>query len=152
MNIVRICRPALAGILAATCVALIALPMATAGELKIKLSGTTEVPPVSTTASGNAAITVNQNMTVNGTVMTSGIAATAAHIHLGKTGTNGPVIVTLARSSDNVWTVPDGTKLNEDEYRAYLAGELYLNVHSEQYKAGELRGQLMPGKKTMNGK
>lgn len=152
MTIVRICRPALAGILAATCVALIALPMATAEELKIKLSGAMEIPPVSTTASGNAAISVNKDMTLSGTVMTSGIAATMAHIHQSKSGSNGPVIVTLTRINDNVWTVPDGTKLKEGEYRAYLAGELYLNVHSEQYKEGELRGQLLPGKKTMNGK
>jgi hypothetical protein len=79
-------------------------------------------------------------------VMTSGVAATMAHIHVGKAGTNGPVAVTLNKSGDNVWKVPDGTKLSEAQYQAYKAGELYVNVHSPENKGGEIRGQLNPPK------
>lgn len=40
--------------------------------------------------------------------------------------------------------VPDGSKLSADQYQAYKAGELYVNVHSAEFKPGEIRGQLMP--------
>lgn len=152
MKLVRISRSAVSGLLVAVSLGLAAFStIATAQELKFKLSGAAEVPPVATTASGNGAITVGKDMAVSGTLMTSGIKASMAHIHHGKVGTNGPVIITLTSSSDDVWRVPDGSKLNEAEYRAYLAGELYVNVHSEKYKGGELRGQLLPGKPS-NGK
>ncbi|MFZ2267997.1 MAG: CHRD domain-containing protein [Azonexus sp.] len=147
----RIFRPALSGILAATSLALLGFSMsATADELKFKLSGDMEVPPVTTKATGNGTITVKPDMSVSGTVMTSGLMATMAHIHVGKAGTNGPVAVTLSRSGDNAWMVPEGTKLSEPQYQAYKAGELYVNVHSAENKGGELRGQLMPAKTPMS--
>lgn len=142
----RIHRPAFPGIVAAAAIALAALSSAaTADELKFKLSGDAEVPPVATKASGQADIMVNKDMTVSGKVMTAGISASMAHIHVGKAGTNGPVIVTLAKSGDSDWMVPAGAKLSEAEYKAYMAGELYINVHSAEHKGGEIRGQLMPG-------
>lgn len=139
------CRPALPGILAATAITLMtfALPVA-ADALKFKLSGDMEVPPVTTMAMGEGNITIKPDMTVAGQIMTSGLAATMAHIHLGKAGSNGPVVITLTRNGDNGWLVPEGSKLNEAQYQAYKAGELYVNIHSAEHKAGEIRGQLMP--------
>ena len=84
-------------------------------------------------------------MTVSGGITTAGIAATAAHIHLGKAGTNGMVVIGLVKNGDNAWSVPPGAKLTDEQYKAYLAGELYVNVHSAANKGGEIRGQLMPG-------
>jgi hypothetical protein len=40
--------------------------------------------------------------------------------------------------------VPAGAKLDADQLKAYRAGELYVNVHSEAHKPGEIRGQLKP--------
>ena len=148
MNPVPTFRRAMPGILATTALALAAFSMpAIADEVKFKLSGDAEVPPVTTTASGTAAITVKPDMSVSGNVTTSGIAATMAHIHIGKAGTNGPVVITLTKTGDNGWMVPDGSKLNETQYQAYKAGELYVNVHSAEYKPGEIRGQLTPPSK-----
>jgi hypothetical protein len=59
---------------------------ATRNELLFKLSDDAEVPPDATMASGTGAITVNPDMTVSGKVMTSAVAATMAHIHVGKAG------------------------------------------------------------------
>lgn len=115
-----------------------------ADEVKVKLGGDQEVPPVSTKAYGGGALTINKDMSVSGGVATTGVAGTMAHIHIGKAGTNGPVAVTLNRNGDNGWTVPPGTKLTEAQYQSYLAGELYVNVHSEAHKGGEVRGQLTP--------
>ena len=147
MNSIPTIRHFLPGIVAAATLALSAFSMsATADELLFKLSGDAEVPPVATTASGTGAITINPDMTVSGKVTTSGVAATMAHIHVGKAGANGAVVVTLAKSGDNDWLVPDGTRLSEAAYQSYKAGELYVNVHSAEHKAGEIRGQLNPPK------
>ena len=111
-----------------------------------KLSGDAEVPPVASMASGSGVLTIKPDMTVSGKVTTSGVAGTMAHIHVGKAGANGPVVVTLAKGGDNVWMVPEGTKLSEAAYQSYKAGELYVNVHSAENKPGEIRGQLIPPK------
>ena len=67
-----------------------------------------------------------------------------AHIHLAPRGANGPVIVPLTSSGEGAWSVPPGAKLTEEQFRAYKAGNLYVNVHSAQYPAGEVRGQIKP--------
>lgn len=145
MNIFLNRRLALPGILAVAAIALATFSMpAFADDIKFKLSGDMEVPPVATKASGEGMITIKPDMSVSGKVMTSGLAATMAHIHIGKAGANGPVVITLSKNGDNGWMVPEGSKLSADQYQAYKAGELYVNVHSAEYKPGEIRGQLMP--------
>lgn len=111
----------------------------------VKLTGAEEVPPVTTAASGSGRITVKKDMSVSGSVKTTGIVGTAAHIHAGAAGKNGAVVIALTKSSDgNTWSVPDGAKLTDAQYKEYKAGNLYINVHSAAHKSGELRGQLKP--------
>jgi hypothetical protein len=81
---------------------------------------------------------------VTGEVRTTGVSGVAAHIHQGAMGQNGPVIIPLTRTSDNVWSVPAGTKLTDAQYEAFKAGNLYVNVHSAANKDGEIRAQLKP--------
>jgi CHRD domain len=69
---------------------------------------------------------------------------TAAHIHEGAQRENGPVVIPLAKSSDNTWSVPAGAKLTDAQYESYLAGNLYVNVHSAANKGGEIRAQRSP--------
>ena len=111
----------------------------------VKLSGSEENPPVTTEASGSGTITVKDDKTVSGSVKTSGVVGTAAHIHMGPAGRNGPVIIPLTKSSDgNTWSVPAGARLTDAQYDAYKKGGLYVNVHSAKNKGGEVRGQLKP--------
>src|ERR1044071_10331689 len=84
---------------------------ATAEGLKVNLSGDQEVPPVSTSASANGTIIVSPNKSVSGSITVSGIQSTAAHIHEGAQGENGPVVIPLTKSSDKTWSVPAGAKL-----------------------------------------
>jgi len=115
-----------------------------AAESKLMLSGTQEVPEVKTVASGNGAITVGSDRSVSGSVTTSGIMGISAHIHEAAAGKNGPVVVPLTKTTDGVWSVPAGAKLTEAQYKSYAAGGLYVNVHSDAYKGGEIRGQMKP--------
>jgi len=112
--------------------------------VKVALSGSQEVPPVTSQASGSGTITIGADKSVSGSITTSGVAATAAHIHLGATGKNGPVIIPLAKTADNVWSVGAGAKLTDAQFDSFQAGNLYVNVHSAAHKGGEIRGQLNP--------
>ena len=111
---------------------------------EVMLSGQQEIPPVTTSAAGNGTITVSPDKSVSGSITTSGVAATAAHIHDGAPGKNGPVIIPLVRTSENVWSGPAGARLTDAQHESYRAGNLYVNVHSATNKGGEIRGQLQP--------
>jgi CHRD domain-containing protein len=111
---------------------------------EVTLSGTQEVPPVTTSAKGNGAITVGSDKSVSGKISTSGVEGVAAHIHTGAPGKNGPVIIPLTKGAGGEWSVPPGAKLTDDQYKSYQAGDLYVNVHSAANKGGEIRGQLKP--------
>src|SRR5581483_2893860 len=65
-----------------------------------KLSGAQEVPPVTTAAAGRSTLAVNEDRTVSGSVKVWDIKPTAAHIHQGAKGQNGPVILPLTKKSD----------------------------------------------------
>jgi hypothetical protein len=115
-----------------------------AKDMAVTLSGDQEVPPVTTAASAAGTITVNDDKSVSGSVMTKGIAATAAHIHEAAKGKNGPVIIPLTKSGDNTFTVAAGAKLTDAQLESLKAGNLYVNVHSAANPGGELRAQLAP--------
>lgn len=116
--------------------------MAAANEIKVNLSGDQEVPAVKTSASGSGTITVDDDKSIKGKITTSDIKGTGAHIHEGASGKNGPDIITLKKTSDNEWSVPVNAKLTDAQYDAFKAGHLYVNVHSDAHKSGEIRGQL----------
>jgi len=113
------------------------------GATKVKLSGAEEVPPVMAPGSGSGSFRVAEDGTVTGSVTTSGVQGTAAHIHQGAKGQNGPVIVPLAKNGDT-YSVPEGRKLTAAQTSAFKAGNLYVNVHTARNKGGEVRGQLNP--------
>jgi hypothetical protein len=112
--------------------------------IKVKLSGDQEVPPVKTAASGSGTIVISSDKSVRGSISTTGVDATAAHIHEGPAGKNGPVIIPLTKGPDNTWSVGPGAKLTDAQYASYLAGNLYVNVHSAANKGGEIRAQVKP--------
>ena len=122
----------------------LALSGASALAADLKLTGASEVPPVDTPATGAGTITIAADGSVSGSVKTTGIEGTMAHIHLAPAGKNGGVIVPLAKGPDGTWLVPPGAKLTPEQLASYKAGDLYVNVHSEAHKGGEIRAQLTP--------
>jgi hypothetical protein len=114
---------------------------ALAADIKVTLSGANEVPPVTTSATGGGTITIGDDGAVSGSVSTTGVAGTMAHIHMGAAGKNGPVIVPLTKDGDT-YKAPPGAKLTEAQMASLKAGDLYVNVHSAAHPGGEIRGQL----------
>jgi hypothetical protein len=110
--------------------------------VSINLTGASEVPPVTTSATGKGDITVLPDHTVRGSVTTSGMVPTMAHIHEAAVGKNGPPIITLEKSANGNFAVPPAAKLSDTEYKSFKDGNLYINVHSDQFPNGEIRGQF----------
>ena len=125
-----------------------------------KLTGKEEVPPKDTKASGTSEF----NLSSDGKKMTYVVnvkdmdKVTQAHIHSGKTGENGPVVVWLFNA-----TTPTGPKSGVLSQGSFTSSELvgplkgkqmsdlvklindgqaYVNVHTEANPMGEIRGQL----------
>ena len=80
------------------------------------------------------------------------IAGSPVHIHLAPAGANGPIVVNVG--ADGTFSdildgaVPVGFQLVVDDgaFTAMiddlLNGDLYYNVHTEDYQSGEIRGQI----------
>ena len=115
-----------------------------AASLDVTLSGAQAVPANTSLASGSSNVHVGPDRCVTGTVRFTGMVATAAHLHEAPPGANGPAIVPLLKAGDGMFAVPTETSLTPSQYASYLAGNLYVNVHSATYPAGEIRAQLRP--------
>lgn len=116
---------------------------ALAADVKVTLSGDQEVPPVKAEGKGTGTITVADDGAVSGSVTTTGVKGTMAHIHQGAPGANGPVIVPFTKDGDT-YKAPAGAKLTPEQMKEFKAGNLYFNVHTDANKGGEVRGQLKP--------
>ena len=119
---------------------------ATGPRFHANLTGANEVPPADPNGTGTAAVNVASALNTLCTdleVRDIG-AVTAAHIHRGAAGVNGPPVVTLSppdddNDSDDCDVVADAVL---DEIVANPAG-FYVNVHTADYPNGAIRGQLM---------
>jgi subtilisin-like proprotein convertase family protein len=108
------------------------------------LSGTNEVPPVATGASGSGEFSYNLNTRkLDYSISTTGLAGvTAAHIHVGTAGTNGAV----AHSLDHTVNPMVGSVTLSPAHQTALANAgLYVNVHTAANPGGEIRGQIVIG-------
>lgn len=107
------------------------------------LAGAFETPPVTTSATGMGWLSVNPfTKGVAGRIETTLTLATAAHVHRAPVGVAGPIVIPLSSPSPGVWVTSPGTSLSDDLLASFMKGELYFNVHSAAFPAGEIRGQL----------
>ena len=67
--------------------------------------------------------------------------ATAAHIHLGKAGVAGNVLVPLCAANCRSGMTGSAT-IKASVVKALEAGKTYVNVHTAKNPAGEIRGQV----------
>ena len=117
--------------------------IAAAAETTVTLAGDQEVPPVTSPGTGTGTIVVGADKSISGSVTTTGVAGTAAHVHEATAGENGPVIIPLTKDGDT-YTVPPGAKLTDAQFASFQAGNLYVNVHTAANPEGAMRGQLKP--------
>ncbi len=110
------------------------------------LTGSEEIPPVSTNAQGTAQLNTLNGETFNYEITVQDIVGiTAAHIHLGAVEQNGPVIFTLYDGSgpfdpDN--PIKGSLMINAQNLVDLLTGYYYVNVHTLTAPEGEIRGQV----------
>lgn len=123
-------------------------PALTPSTFEVVLSGDQEVPPTGSTATGTANVTVVGNrMAIDGRWQGFDIAAPGAHVHgPANPGENAPILFEL--QYDNASRTFEGTFVLEqdDQNRMsqFLAGQLYINLHSAAFPDGEIRGQITP--------
>jgi hypothetical protein len=109
---------------------------------RVTLSPANEVPANTSKAFGSGAVTVGADCSVTANITVKDMTATAAHIHTGAAGANGPVAVPFTKTADNAFSAPAGAKMNEAQCAAYRKGDTYVNVHSAAFPGGEVRAQL----------
>ena len=138
---------------------------ATTEQFVANLDGVKEVPPVDANATGSAGFSQPHLNNMSYGIQLSDLEkVTAAHIHLGKEGQNGPVIVTLFKADNDTGTglingqLVGGSISNDmlegplagkavevDLIKAIQDGEAYVNVHTTDNPNGAIRGQIVAG-------
>ena len=132
-----------------------------------ELTGFEEVPPVNnTSAIGVAEFKLGQDNIMYIVNVTDIENVTAAHIHSGQVGENGPIVVTLFKEDTPTTAMTTGV-LSEGNITATnlegpMAGQLlsnltsamqneqtYVNIHTQQNPNGEIRGQILNGTSAM---
>ena len=137
-------------------------------EFEALLSGGEEVPAVTTTATGNATITVEGSQIVYRVDVANLANAVVSHIHVAPEGVNGPVRLNLCGTPDGVPACVSGTGVLvegangntegitfDSLVSAIRAGNAYVNVHTDDGEdppntgagdmgTGEIRGQITP--------
>jgi hypothetical protein len=139
------------GVLALLGVAWAGFAVAQPVSFSVELTGAQQVPPVQTAAAGKADLTYDASTkVVTWSVAYSGFAspATMAHFHgPAAAGANGPVAIWLNKQGAPADSPITGqATLNPDQATQFMAGQWYINVHSKDHPAGEIRGQVVPPK------
>lgn len=140
-------------------------------NFRAHMNGSEEVPPAETRGQGQAIFRLDQDGTGLSykLIVANTENVLQVHIHCGAAGVNGPVVAFLYPAAPpaelipgrfngvlaegfitnaNVISRPDsdacpGGLANFDELMAKIrSGDAYVNVHTLQYPAGEIRGQI----------
>jgi hypothetical protein len=130
-------------------VSLLFAPSMFAQTLGAVLTGSQEVPARAVPGFGNATVTFDatrQNVTVTITVTNLGSPINNFHIHEAPAGVNGPVVVDIIGQGG---AFVNGTMNGTFAINAAVAQRLlqnpsnfYVNVHTNQFAGGAVRGQL----------
>lgn len=119
-------------------------------DYHVQLSGAQETPPVQTNARGEAHLMLHPRHTQVDyhITVTDIMSITAAHFHTGWPGEAGPPVITLYDGSgvfDPQNPLSGTAELSAQNLLDFLTGYLYVNVHTEAYPEGEIRGQVGAG-------
>ena len=117
--------------------------MAAMMNFKASLSGKSEVPPNTASATGTVTATYDtdsKKLIWKGSYSGLSGPATAAHLHgPAPAGKNAGVMVPINPHGPSF---EGSATLNDAQAKALMDGDLYVNIHTAANKAGEIRGQL----------
>jgi hypothetical protein len=126
------------------------LALAAPESFTVQLNGTQQVPPVQSPGSGTANLTYDPGTrVVTWSITYSGLSSpvTMAHFHRAAAGQNGPVVIWLSKQGSPVESPIKGeVTLTPEQAQQFTAGDWYINVHTRDHPAGEVRGQVTPPK------
>lgn len=109
------------------------------------LTGAQKVGPGDPDGSALARITIEDNFDQvcwNISDVRNISPVTAAHIHVGAVGVNGPPVFTLRKSNQGTWTgCAEGAEWTQDRIEGNPE-RFYVNLHTADYPNGAIRGQL----------
>ena len=143
-------------VLALAALTVLAVPAALAAtRYEAKLTGGAERPKSSSKATGEAVLRVaSNNKSISYRIEAKGLsgAVQPAHIHFGKPGEAGGVIVNICPKP---CSLPKSGKLTSKNFakapgvssfaaaiRQLKKGNTYVNIHTKKFPAGEIRGQV----------
>jgi hypothetical protein len=139
------------------------------GRFGARLSGFNEVPPILSNGKASVRVTINgtsltYQLTLSGTFSSN---ITQSHLHFGQQGVNGAVFLFLCTNLGNgpagTPACPQGGTVTrtvsaadflgvpaqnihagsfDDVVRIIRSGDAYANVHTVNFPAGEIRGQV----------
>ena len=114
-------------------------------SFKAVLKASEEVPPNASGATGNAEFTYDTTTKkLSYKVSHSGLTgpATAAHIHgPAEPGKNASVVFGFEKVDAS--PIEGTMMLTEQQAADLIAGKMYVNVHTQAHKEGEIRGQIL---------
>jgi hypothetical protein len=115
-------------------------------RMPVTLSGNGETPPIATGATGSGWITLVGNhmlYDIDYDGFTSDVVA--AHIHgAADAAHSSPPYFELSGASGRAGTLEGQQELSIEQLTNFLAGLTYVNIHSVDHGAGEIRGQIAP--------
>ncbi len=122
-------------------------------RVTIQLTGASEVPPVNTTGSGTAEIAFDPNAkTIAYTIIwqlgSGSTSTTGMHFHGAEDGSSlksSPISIPIEGFSTGTSGTLSGTTivLTQVQIDQLLAGKWYINIHSNTYPSGEMRGNII---------
>ena len=122
------------------------MPMmsSSSSAMMARLSGASEVPPITSSASGTVEASLNkQTNELSWTVTYSGLSgpATGAHFHgPAMAGANAGVVVPMTGSL--ISPIRGVASLTAAQVADLMAGKWYVNLHTVANPNGEIRGQI----------
>jgi CHRD domain/Bacterial Ig domain len=112
----------------------------------VALSPAQIVPAPAGASSGTAHLSADLGSgALSGSVVLSGVTATAVTLNEAFAGDQGAVLLSLSPGTNSgEWQVPGGALLSAEQITALLQGGLYVTASSAANPGGELRGQITP--------
>jgi hypothetical protein len=150
-------KPLVAAVILAAAIPAGLAGAASSQKFDANMKGSSEVPKSNTKATGYAEFTVAPNgKSIRYELTAKGLSgpAQAAHLHLGHPGQAGGVLISIStepfslpregRLTAKQFTAVGNVETFAQAVRAVRSGRTYVNIHTERFPAGEIRGQVRP--------